>query len=142
VNPVTVVVGFLQVTNHIFYTGTLPPHFTRAIPTGTTISFSINPAARVTFAFTRLLPGKRSGRRCVAPKLKLEHARSCMRRVPKGSLSFDAAPGSHRLFFDGRLSGRKTLQPASYELSVTATANGVTSRAQKLQLKLLSPPKH
>jgi hypothetical protein len=142
VNPVSVVVGSLQVTNHIFYTGKLPPHFTRAIPTGTTISFSVNPAARVTFAFTRLLPGKRSGRGCVAPKPKLKHARSCMRRVPKGTLSFNAAVGSHHLFFDGRLAGRKTLPPGSYELSVTATANGVSSKVQKLQLRLLSPPKH
>jgi hypothetical protein len=128
VNPITVIVGALKANHHIFYVGKLPPHFTRAIPTGTTISFSVNPAARVTFAFARLLPGKRSGRRCVAPKPKLKHARSCTRRIKAGSLSFNATAGTHKLFFDGKLSNRRKLRPGRYELAVTAAASGRITR--------------
>lgn len=142
VNPVTVIVGALKANHHIFYVGKLPPHFTRAIPTGTTISFSVNPAARVTFAFTRLLPGKRSGRRCVAPTPKLKHARSCTRRIKAGSLSFNATAGTHKLFFDGKLSNRRKLRPGHYELVVTAAASGSTSTPAKLRLTLLAPPRH
>jgi hypothetical protein len=57
-------------------------------------------------------------------------------------LSFNAAAGPHKLFFDGRLSRRRTLRPGRYELDVTATANGLTSKPQKLLLTLLPPIRH
>lgn len=137
VNPAAVTVAGLHATTLKFHVGDALARFSRNAPTGTTISFNIDGSASVTFTFNQLLPGKRSGRRCVAPKPRLKHARSCSRRVAKGTLSFNATSGSHRLFFDGRLSRRKTLRPGSYELSVTATANGVSSKAQKLRFALL-----
>jgi hypothetical protein len=61
------------------------------------------------------------------------------RRIRAGSLSFSATAGAHRLFFDGRISARKTLRPGRYELTVTANADGVVSAASKLLLTLLPP---
>jgi hypothetical protein len=141
VNPTAVTLAALHATTLKFHIGKSLVHFSRSVPTGTTISFSLGGAARVTLTFNQLLPGKRSGRRCIAPKPKLKQAPSCTQRRNAGSLSFNAAAGSHRLFFDGRLSRRKTLLPGSYELSVTATANGRSSKTQKLQLTLLPPLK-
>jgi hypothetical protein len=127
----------VHLTSSTFRIGHLPTRFTRSAPTGTTLSFTVDQAARASFTFTALSPGKRSGRRCVAPKPKLRHARACTRRVRAGSLAFNATAGAHKLFFDGRLSSRKTLRPGKYELAVTATAAGLTSPPAKLVLKLL-----
>jgi hypothetical protein len=139
VNPTSVVLAALHATAFKFHIGKLSAHFTRDAPTGTTISFSVSSTARVTFTFIQLVPGKRSGRRCAAPKSKLTHARSCTQRLRATALSFNATAGPHKLFFDGRLSARKTLRPGRYELDVTATANGLTSKPQKLLLTLLAP---
>jgi hypothetical protein len=139
VNPTSILLASLHATAFKFHIGKLSAHFARYVPVGTTISFSLSSAARVTFAFLQLAPGKRSGRRCVAPKLNLRHARSCTWRLRAGALSFNAAIGPHTLFFDGRLSRSKTLRPGRYELDVTATANGRVSKTQKLVLTLLPP---
>lgn len=129
----------LHANTTTFHMGRALAHFSRQGQVGATFSFSLDRAAGVTFAFTKLLAGKRSGRRCVGAKPKLMHARSCTRRVPAGSLSYAATAGPHRLFFDGRLSRRKTLRPGRYELAVTANTDGVTSAASKLLLTLLPP---
>jgi hypothetical protein len=142
VNPVSVTLAALHATAYKFHIGKLLAHFTRNVPVGTTISFSVSGAAHMTFAFLRLAPGKNSGRRCVAAKPNLRHARSCTQRLRAGGLSFNATAGPHKLFFDGRLSRRKTLRPGRYELDVTATANGRTSKTQKLLLTLLPPVRH
>jgi FG-GAP-like repeat/FG-GAP repeat len=137
--PAGAKIGSLHATARKFRIGSLPAHFARHVAVGATFSFTLDRAARVTFSFTKLLPGKRSGRRCVAPRPKLKHARSCTRRPRAGSLAFNATAGAHKLFFDGRLQARKTLPPGRYELAVTATTGGITSAAKKLLLTLLPP---
>jgi hypothetical protein len=137
-----VTLAALHATALKFHIGNALVHFTRSVPIGTTISFSVNRAARVKYTFLQLAAGKRSGRLCVALKPRLRHARSCTRRLRAGVLSFTASAGTHKLFFDGRLSRRKTLRPGRYELDVTATANGLTSRPQELLLTLLPPIRH
>jgi hypothetical protein len=48
--------------------------------------------------------------------------------VTRGKLSFSAAPGAHRVRFDGRLSQHRNLPIGRYTLGITVTgANGRTA---------------
>jgi hypothetical protein len=67
-----------------------------------------------------LLPGKRSGSRCVAPSRRLRRARGCTRIVSKGSLTGPATAGANTLAFAGKVKG-KSLPPGSYRATIRAT---------------------
>ena len=47
--------------------------------------------------------------------------KACTRSVPRGSLSFSAGAGLHKLFFQGRLTRTIKLKPGTYTLTITAT---------------------
>jgi hypothetical protein len=50
--------------------------------------------------------------------------------VPRGSLSFSAGAGLHKLFLQGRLTRTRKLKPGTYRLTITAT-NAAGQRATK-----------
>jgi alpha-tubulin suppressor-like RCC1 family protein len=81
-------------------------------PTGTTLSFSLNEQATVTFSFTQLLGrSKRAAR----------------------SLSFTGHSGINRLLFTGWISHNVELRPGRYELLITAV-NSAGQRSTPVSL--------
>jgi CSLREA domain-containing protein len=74
-------------------------------PVGTSFSFTLSEAAKVTFSFT----GKVKGRKVT------------------GSLTVNGVAGVNHVAFRGRLSNGKLLAPGTYTVAITATANGKTS---------------
>jgi DNA-binding beta-propeller fold protein YncE len=76
-------------------------------PVGTTFRFTVNGSVATRFTFTQ---------------------RSHGRTVTRGSLSFRAARGAHKVAFQGRLSKHKKLAAGAYTLVITVTgANGKTA---------------
>ena len=92
-----------------------------AVPTGTTISFRLDEAARSTVAFQRALPGRRVGGKCAKPTAANRDGKACVRYVGAGQLpSFAGKPKVNRVKFQGRLSGSKRLAPGTYRVVVRA----------------------
>jgi 6-phosphogluconolactonase (cycloisomerase 2 family) len=85
------------------------------IPTGTTLSFSLNEPAEVRFAFKRLLVGCVTGAQSSGPR------KSCTRTVTAGSLLLAGHSGMNDLAFAGRISRTTLLRPGRYELAITAS---------------------
>jgi hypothetical protein len=135
--PAALRVGGLRISPAVFRLGSLLPRFS-AVATGTTISFSLSEAARVSFAFTQPRPGRRSGRRCVKPNRRNARARRCTRTVTVGTLGFNGRAGLNRVRFQGRLTRRSALRPGRYRLVVTArTRDGRRSRPLGASFTLL-----
>ena len=109
-----------------------------AVRTGTTIRFRLSEAARVTYDFRRALPGRKVGRRCLAPTRARQGRPRCTRYVRSGSLRRAAALGSNILRFQGRLTRRRALRPGKYRLTLVATdAAGQRSAPKTLTFRLL-----
>ena len=105
----------------------------RKVPTGTKVSFRLSEAAKVRFTVERKATGRRSGRRCVAPKRSNRKKKRCTRYVAvKGSFTVNGTAGKNSFTFRGRLN-RKTLKAGSYLLTGTATdpAKNVSAPARK-----------
>ena len=102
----------------------VPSHFhVRGRHRGTTISFSLNRAVRVTLRFERLRSGRRHGGRCVAGA---PHGRRCSAVHAAGSLTASARKGTNRIRFLGTLAHR-ALTNGSYRLSVTPVGGRTVS---------------
>jgi len=73
--------------------------------------------ATATVRIERLLPGRRAGRRCVAPARARRGAARCIRAVALGKpVGRSLGAGAHTL----RLAGGRTLAPGRYRVSVAA----------------------
>jgi hypothetical protein len=103
-------------------------------PVGTTLSFSLNLQATVSFRFTRSLPGRKVGHGCVAQTTTNRDKPSCKREITEGTLSFSAHRGVNKVAFQGRISRFKRLALGNYTLVVTAT----TTAGRRSQPKSLS----
>ena len=109
-----------------------------AVRTGTTIRFRLSEAARVTYDFRRALPGRKVGRRCLAPTRARKGRPRCTRYVRSGSLRRAAALGANILRFQGRLTRRRALRPGKYRLTLVATdPAGQRSAPRNLTFRLL-----
>jgi len=95
----------------------------RRPPIGTTFSFRLNEAARVTLTFTQSAAGRRVSGRCVGPSRRNARRPRCRRTVTAGALSLAAHAGTNRLRFQGRLSRTRRLRPGRYTAVVVATAS-------------------
>ncbi len=102
----------------------------RTPPVGTTFRFKVNGAARVRFAFTQPLPGRRVGRRCVAQTAKNRRKRRCPRIITAGSFSFSAGAGAYSVRFQGRIPRSKKLKPGRYTLIISATNTAGSTNAR------------
>ena len=91
---------------------------------GTRIQFRLDDVATVRMKIERRLAGRRSGRRCVAPKPKLRSRKRCARFVRRGTLvRRNLTAGTQRIAFSGRIGG-KALKPGRYRLTAVAIADG------------------
>lgn len=90
-----------------------------AAATGSTLKFSLSETATVTVTVTESVPGRKSGRSCVAPGKAKPGAPKCTRHLVKGSLTLRAKSGANSFPFSGKLMG-KALSPGSYEASLLA----------------------
>jgi Tol biopolymer transport system component len=95
-----------------------------ATPTGTTIRWRMNEAARVTLTFQRSRPGRRLGGRCLKPTRRLALRPRCARVRSVAALTvFSGHPGINRLRFRGRLPG-KVLGLGTYRVALEARDAG------------------
>jgi hypothetical protein len=107
-------------------------------PVGTKFSFTLNQQARVSFAFTQQVAGRKVKGKCVARTRRNRHRRSCRRTLTRGTLSFAGHSGRNRVSFQGRISARRKLPLGRYTLVITATnAAGQTSAPQRLSFAIV-----
>jgi hypothetical protein len=82
-------------------------------------SFRLNQSAAVRLTFLLAAPGRRRGRRCVAPGARNHRKHACTRWLSAGILNFTGHAGLNRVVFHGHL-GRRSLKPGRYMLQVSA----------------------
>jgi hypothetical protein len=88
---------------------------------GARVTYLLSEPAAVRFRVERALPGRRVGRRCVAPYRSNRGRRRCTRyTTSRGSFAHSGQTGTNSLRFSGRLRGRR-LFPGSYRLVAIAT---------------------
>ena len=105
----------------------------RRKPIGTKVSFSLSEASKVTFTVQRKARGRRSGRRCVAPKRSNRKKKRCTRYVAvRGSFTVNGTSGKNTFTFRGRMNRRK-LGAGSYRLTGTATDPAKNVSAPRLK---------
>ena len=110
----------------------------RRAPVGTTFSFALNEPARVSFAFSQTVAGRKVKGRCVAQSRRTRHKRACKRTLARGTLSLAGHAGLDKLSFQGRISRSRKLAPGRYALALTATnAAGQRSRPATLRFKIV-----
>jgi outer membrane protein assembly factor BamB len=109
-------------------------------PIGTTFFFSLNEAAAVRFSFTQSVPGRRVGKRCLAPtrhRRATSRFRSCTRAMTVATLHFSATPGANEVRFDGRIARARRLRPGRYALVITASDGAATASARALRFTIV-----
>ena len=87
-------------------------------------------------AFKRLVPGRRSGRRCRAPSRRLAHARRCTRALGAGTLTLTAPAGLNSVAFRGRV-GTRTLKPGRYRAVFIAIDAAGASAPKTLSFRIV-----
>jgi virginiamycin B lyase len=106
---------------------------------GTTISYTLSEQARVSLRIERVLPGRRSGRRCVKLRRALRKKRRCTRHVRAGTLERSGRKGRNTVSFSGRI-GRRALVRGRYRLTVTATdPAGNLSKPKRTSFRIVRP---
>ena len=105
-------------------------------PKGTTFVFKLSAAATSRIEIERKLPGRRKGKRCVAPRKTLK--KKCTRYVKAGTLTRKKTKaGTNKVPFTGRL-GRRALKPGTYRATLTAsTASGLRSKPLRLTFRVV-----
>lgn len=105
--------------------------------TGARVSYQLNIAASVRFTVQRPRPGRRVGRRCVAPTRGNGHRPRCRRYVTRrGSFTRAGGSGINSFRFTGRLRGKR-LRPARYRLVATPRAGGRTGNATRAAFRII-----
>jgi hypothetical protein len=105
-------------------------------PKGTTFTFRLSEAALSRITIARLLPGRKKGKRCVAPRKRLK--KRCTRSRKIGTLTRrKTTAGTNRVQFSGRL-GKKTLRPGTYRGTLrAATADGRRSKPVSVKFRIV-----
>lgn len=101
---------------------------TRGRKPGTTITFTLDRASAVTLTFSRFVPGRVRGKRCVAAG---RSGKRCTATRTAGRLTVKGRKGTNRVRFTGRL-GRKRLAVGRYRLS--AKPSGGATRTVRFRV--------
>jgi hypothetical protein len=105
---------------------------------GTHVSFRLTEAASMRFSVVKDLPGRKVGRRCVAPTRSNRRKPRCIRTLALGSFPLVGHAGANGFRFTGRVRGHK-LAPGKYRLVETAKdAAGNVSRPQSRSFTIVS----
>src|SRR5262249_50066765 len=107
--------------------------FKHAPPVGTTFSFVLNIAARVTLTFTQRLQGRTVSGKCVAPTAHNAKHRACTRTKPRGLRGFDAGNGINHWEFSGSIPHHGRLPLGSYTVTFTARAHNLHAKPTSLR---------
>jgi hypothetical protein len=124
----------LSLSRTAFVAANFGPSAVAAAKVGTTVSYRLSEAARVTFTVEKPKPGIRRGGRCVKRTRKAPaNAKKCTRWVQvKGSFAQDAKAGANSIRFMGRLRGR-ALRRGSYRLVLKAKDAAGNATAKPLR---------
>jgi hypothetical protein len=97
-----------------------------------TLRFTVSEPSLVTFTAEMVLPGRRSGKHCIAGR---RHGKACtVYRKITGSLRIDATTGQNTITFTGRL-GTDRLKAGRYRLTAIAIdAAGNRSSAARVTI--------
>jgi DNA-binding beta-propeller fold protein YncE len=90
-------------------------------PVGTRFSYVLNEAARVTFAFSQTLSGRKAAGHCVKQTRRNRHKRACTLTIARGTIAVNGSAGANQLRFYGRVTPRTRLTPGRYAVAITAT---------------------
>jgi streptogramin lyase len=105
-------------------------------PSGSKLDLSLSEAATVTATISRSQPGRRKGRRCVAPGAAPKGAAGCKRFVAVGKVSWSGEAGADKLPFSGKVGG-KALTPGAYRAAVVAKDAAGTSAATNVAFTIV-----
>jgi hypothetical protein len=116
-----------------FAVSRLPTAISAAGRRGTAFRYTLSEPARVTFRIYRLLPGRRVGRRCLAPTRARRRRPPCTRALLRGTLRRTVARAGRRSTpFTGRI-GRRALALGRYRATLTtADAAGNVSAPRSI----------
>jgi len=105
---------------------------------GSLLAFTLSEPGRAVARVDRALPGRRAGRRCVAPGRARAGARACTRyRRVSGSLAQHTTQGTNLIRITGRVSGR-ALSRGRYRLTLTVADDaGNVSRPRAVTFTIL-----
>jgi hypothetical protein len=124
-------------THERWASGTVLPHYANAHPpVGTTLTYTLNQPAQVTFRFVGTTTGRLVAGTCV-PGTNQNRANPLCRRSITATLRHQAHAGKNSLHFEGRLTPTRLLPPATYTVKITATANGHRSYVRILQFTII-----
>jgi hypothetical protein len=118
-----------------------PTRKKRSRPVGTSVRYTLNEPASVTFTVKRRARGRRvkRGKRrvCVRPTQTNRKKRRCFRYVRvRGSFTRNGVAGQNRFHFTGRLRGRK-LRTGRYRLYARPTVGGVKGKAVSTRFRIV-----
>jgi hypothetical protein len=111
---------------------------TAAAARGTIFNYIIDKPGTVTILITGSAPGKRIGRKCVAPTRRNAGKRACTRVVTYATLTRLSKAGHNETPFSGRIGGR-ALKPGRYKATfISKAATGTATRSSSLSFKLVA----
>ncbi len=109
---------------------------------GTKVTYTLSIAASVRFTVQQTFPGRRTGKgtkgRCVAQTKNNRTAPRCRRVLTlKGSFTQAGNAGTNSFRFTGRINGKK-LNPGTYTLLATPTANGKSAQSTSATFRVIN----
>jgi hypothetical protein len=105
--------------------------------TGAKVSYRDSQAATTIFTVARILPGRKSGKRCVKPTARNRGAKRCTRFVRvRGSFSHVDVAGKNSFRFTGRVR-RKALKPGRYRLGGRPRAAGKAGNTVSVRFRII-----
>jgi hypothetical protein len=95
----------------------------RVTGNGTTFRYTLSEPATVRLMVSQRLPGRKRGKRCLAPSAKLLRAMACTLLIARVTLTHASAAGANTIAI-------RSLPPARYQATITATnSSGQKSKA-------------
>jgi uncharacterized protein DUF4394/Calx-beta domain-containing protein len=110
----------------------------RPAPRGTRFRYRLSETAIVAVAIQRALPGRRVGRRCLAPSRARRRRPACTRFLGRGQFAVAGRAGANSTRFSGRLRGH-ALVPGRYRaVVVAADSGGLTSAVRTVTFQVVA----